>query len=138
MSQSEEKTRHDRTVALIAQERFPYPDSQNPSWKTYLNEPQHTMAITGKEVSVYPDIVVVDTQKNQAAMIGEIETPMTVNEEGATQWKKYSSLVSTFYLYVPVSVQQEVRRLLASYGISVTGLRVYSYDAQGGITISNV
>jgi hypothetical protein len=96
MSQSEEKAGHDKAVALIARVRFPFPDAQNPNWKTYVNEPQRTMGITAKGDSVYPDIVVVDSQKSQAAMIGEVETSMTVNEDGAAQWKRYSSLVVRF------------------------------------------
>jgi hypothetical protein len=116
LTQSEEKSRHDRTVALVAQQEFSYPNTSNPDLQTCLNEPTHIMGIKTSANPIYPDIVVVDKTKNVAVMIGEIETEMTINAAGAGQWRTYSGLCGAFYLYVPASAIWETRNLLTSNG----------------------
>lgn len=137
MSQSAEKWRHDRTVAQVARQRFPYPDSGHPSWKTYLNEPEHTKGVNAQPDTVYPDIVVVD-ERNAVMQLGEIETGMTMNEAETEQWRKYYSLCSNFYLYVPAISKEAVVQLIASQKVQLGALRLYSYDAQGSLLITNV
>ncbi len=123
---------------MVVKLRFGFPDNDHPSWKTYLNEPNQTMGIKKNSESVYPDIVVVDTSKDQVAMIGEVETATTIDQGGAAQWKEYSVLCSTFYLYVPDGYAPQTKELLRTNGISVTGLRTYSYDQAGNVTVANV
>ena len=86
---SQEKSFHDKAVADIAKIKFPFPTKDKPNWKTYLNEPNQTKGINMNGSTIYPDIVVVDTQ-NSAAMIGEVETQSSVNQNEVEQWKEYS------------------------------------------------
>lgn len=123
---------------MVARQRFPFPDAENPNLRTYKNEPERTMGVGSGPDAVYPDIVVVDTMKNVVAMIGEIETEMTINADETLQWRKYSSLGATFYLYVPVDSRWDAQNLLTSNGIKLAGLRMYSYDSLGNLSISNV
>ncbi len=131
------KAVHDQTVADIAKLRFPYPDSAHPDWKTYLNEPNKTMGIKKNSETIYPDIVVVDVSKNQVALVGEIETSDTIDQEGAAQWNKYSKSCDSVYLYVPNGCADDARELLRANNIPLAGLRTYGYDQSGNITITN-
>jgi len=138
MRKKEEEEPHDKAVVEIAKERFPFPDNDHPNWKTYTNpNGEQNMGLRKNQELAYPDIVVVDTQKNVVEMIGEVETASTVNEDHAAQWKEYSSLCSYFYLYVPTNYASEAKRILDSKGIQYLGLRTYEFDAQGKIVISN-
>ncbi len=135
---SEEQKIHDKTVELIAEKRFSFPDDEHPQWKTYVNEPKQIMGIRKNSESVYPDIVVVDVKRNRVVMIGEVETENTVSKDEAEQWKEYSSVCSTFYLYVPEGYAEKAKSLLTDEGIKYSGLRVYSYNEKGEISIRNV
>lgn len=137
MSQPAEKSRHDRTVAQVARQRFPYPSSRHPTWKTFLNEPEHTKGVNAQPDAVYPDIVVVDEQ-NAVMQLGEVETEMTMNEAETEQWKKYYSVCSSFYLYVPANLREAAVQLIALRRVQLGSLRLYSYDAQGSLLITNV
>lgn len=70
--------------------------------------------------------------------LGEIETEMTMNETETEQWKKYYSLCSSFYLYVPANLREAATQLIASKNVQLGALRLYSYDAQGSLLITNV
>jgi hypothetical protein len=136
--EAQEKSLHDKTVADIAKIRFPFPDKDHPNWKTYLNEPNQTKGIKMNGNTVYPDIVVVDTQKNIAEMIGEIESESTVTSEESEQWKEYSKASNTFYLYVPAGKEDDAKKFLTDNKINISGLRTWQYDSNGKITIANV
>lgn len=137
MPQSAEKSCHDVAIAQVARQRFAYPGSGHPSWKTYLNEPEHTKGVNAQPDTVYPDIVVVD-ERNVVMQLGEIETETTMNEAETEQWKKYYLLCSSFYLYVPANLREAAVQLIASRRVQLGGLRLYSYDAQGSLLITNV
>ena len=77
-------------------------------------------------------------EQNAVMQLGEIETEMTMNEAETEQWKKYYSLCSNFYLYVPATSKEEAVQLIASQKVQLGGLRLYSYDAQGNLLITNV
>ena len=134
-----ESEEHDKTVGLIAKARFGFPTSDHPDWKTYTNHPDQTMGVTKKDgIIVYPDIVVVKKPENNLEMIGEVETPVTVNDEEASrEWANYASLQTTFYLYVPNDLIDVAKKLLTKYSITISGLRGYYYDAKGDLNIIN-
>ena len=139
-AESEEKSRHDRLVTEIARLRFAYPNIEHPAYVTYTNEPTQRMGVkTGSSV-VYPDIVVVDASaSNNLELIGEVETEATINQDHVQQWRTYSGLNASFFLYVPSSLVQEARRLLSSNGVNLSGgLRSYSDDAQGNLLITSL
>jgi len=140
MRKKEEEEPHDKAVAEIAKEDFPFPNKNHPNWKTYINpNKEQNKGVRKNQESAYPDIVVVETEKNVAEMIGEVETSSTVNKDHAEQWKEFSSL-STFFLYIPKNYTSEARRILNSMKIPLaySALRTYEFDAQGEIVISTV
>jgi len=71
-------------------------------------------------------------------MIGEVETPSTVSEDEGAQWKEYSILSSSFYLYIPEDCISQAKRILDSQAIQCTGLRTYVFDSNGRIVVRNV
>ncbi len=123
---SQEKSFHDKAVADIAKIKFPFPTKDKPNWKTYLNEPNQTKGINMNGSTIYPDIVVVDTQ-NSAAMIGEIETQSSVNQNEVEQWKEYSR-AGAFFLYVPSGTESTAKNLISQNNVKISGLRRYHYD----------
>jgi hypothetical protein len=135
---SQEKSLHDQAVADVAKARLPYPDKDNPHLKTYLNEPKQTMSVNiGNNKQIYPDIVVVDTQKNVAAILGEVESESTVTSEEAKQWKEYSDATKAFYLYVPKGTEATAKKLISDNSITVAGIRTWKYNSND-IEITNV
>jgi len=137
MRKKGEEEPHDKAVAEIAKVEFPYPNKSYPNRKTYANHPERNMPVKKNEELVYPDIVVVDTEKEKPEMIGEVETASTVSEDHAVQWKEFSSL-HTFFLYIPKNYASEVRRILNSMRIllAYSAVRAYEFDTQGKIVIS--
>lgn len=135
---SQEKSLHDRAVADVAKERLSFPNNDHPNWKTYLNEPDQTMAVNiGNNNKIYPDIVVIDKSKNQVEILGEVESEATVTNEEAEQWKEYSKATSTFYLYVPKGTEAIAKKLISENSITVAGIRTWQYNSSG-IVITNV
>ncbi len=127
--QQEEKSFHDQAVADIAEVKFPFPTEDKPNWKTYLNEPDQTMGISMNGSQIYPDIVVENTQKNTVALIGEVETESSVNQDEASQWKEYSE-AGTLLLYVPKGTEHTAKSLISKNQIDVYGLRTFHYQNQ--------
>lgn len=135
---SQEKSLHDQAVADVAKVRLSYPDKDNPPLKTYINEPKQTMPVNiGNNRQIYPDIVVVDTQKNVAAILGEVESESTVTSEEAEQWKEYSDATNAFYLYIPKGTESTAKKLISDNSITVAGIRTWQYNSSG-IVITNV
>jgi len=135
---SQEKSLHDKAVADVAKVRLSFPDNDRPNWKTYLNEPDQTMAVNvHNNNKIYPDILVVDKLKNQVAILGEVETEATVTSEEAEQWKEYSNATNTFYLYIPKGTEATAKKLIADNSITVAGLRTWQYNSNG-IVITDV
>ena len=133
---SQEKSRHDAIVRVIANQRFRFPNQEHPNWRTCVNEPEKTMGI-GSTDPIYPDIVVVEGPNNTLVMIGEIETEETVTSEHATQWSDYGSKCGTIYLYDPESALATARSIIGASQIRVAGLRSYSVNQMGELLITN-
>jgi len=130
-----EKSQHDTAVRDIARARFGFPTDKQPKWRTFINEPEPTKGVKTTDGSVlYPDIVVVN-DKDSVEMIGEVESDSTVNDEEVAQWRDYSALGTTFYLYVPSGLCQDAKTL--ARGVSITGFREYLYTADGSLKVTN-
>jgi hypothetical protein len=130
-----EKSQHDKAVQDIATARFRFPNKDHPNWQTSVNEPEPTKGVQTSDDSVlYPDIV-VDDDKHAVQMIGEVESESTVNDDEVAQWRDYSALGTTFYLYVPSGLCQEAKAL--AQGVSITGFREYLYTRDGSLKVSN-
>ena len=63
-----ESEEHDKTVGLTARIRFNFPNSDNPTWKTYTKHPKQTKGVSKGNDICYPDIVVVDEITNTLVM----------------------------------------------------------------------
>jgi len=114
--------------------RFQFPTPESPSLRAFANVPEVSMPIrtdTGSEFA--PDIVVVDTSRNQIKIHVAVETAHTVNEEAARhRWLPYSQLAdSAFYLYVPVGYGRRAKRICRRLGIGVYGFRTWRYTPHG-------
>lgn len=141
--EEEEKSLHDKAVAEIAKQRFPFPSDNHPNWRTYINEPESQVGVVSDSETYYPDIVVVDESKGKVdkgtvestavAMLGEVESESTVTQQESKQWKDYSELSNTFYLYVPKGLCDEAKRLASN--IKVSGFREWQFDSKGNIHI---
>jgi len=126
---------HDKAVSLIAKERFPFPDEDHPTWETYINEPEQRRGVIIGGETLYPDIVVVDTEKNTVPKIGEVESQSTVTEtERDQQWKKYAK-VNDFFLYVPRGLCQQARQL--ARGLTIRGFGHYSWNTYGSFSLED-
>jgi len=134
-----ESEEHDKIVGLIAKIRFGFPTSEHPDWKTYTNHPDQTMGVTKRDSTVvYPDIIAVKKPENNLEMIGEVETPATVNDEEASrEWASYASLGTAFFLYVPNDLVANTKELLTKHRVEVSGIRGYYYDEKGDLNIIN-
>lgn len=121
-------------VRDIFEARFQFPTPESPSLRAFANVPEVTMPIrtdTGSELT--PDIVVIDTSRNQVKVHVAVETAHTVNEETAhRRWLPYSQLTdSAFYLYVPVGYGGRAKRICRRLGIGVYGFRTWRYTPHG-------
>lgn len=133
----QEKEVHDRAVVDIAKARFDYSNT-SPTWRTYVNEPKPMKGIPKNSRIIYPDIVVFDTRDDSLQVVAEIETESSVNQEETTQWSEYSSVTGRFFLYVPKGFGLLAKGLLVNNNISYAGLREYSYDSEGKLSVVKV
>lgn len=120
---------HDRAVREIAKERFAFPTSKYPSFKTYVNEPAHNMGIKlGEDNFAYPDIVVADTSGNVLKLLAEVETASTVTDkEAENEWRPFARL-APLYLYVPVGYAERARAIYRRLKIPIVGLRTWRFE----------
>lgn len=134
----EDERRHDELVSLNARSRFAYPSKESPSLRTCVNLPERTLSVNvSKTESLYSDILVVNGVTKKAATIAEIETPTTIDNESALQWKKYSEIPETsFYLFVPQTQLDHVKYIIDFFHLQMTGLRIYTYDNLGRAIIT--
>lgn len=108
-----EKTLHSKAVEKIAEERFRLDGLQ-----VRINT----------EAKYEPDIEAFD--KFGTAVIGEVETAETINEESAKKWKEFGSRCVRFYLYVPEGFEEETLRLLEKYEVNCAGVRAYCLNGK--------
>ena len=132
--------KHARAVRAIAAARFEFPSSEQPTYKTYVNEPEQAMGVPGFDGEpVYPDIVVLEQGRNIVRMLAEVETADTVTDVEAADWAKYSELAHTFYLYVPSGHAQKAKDICKRRHIKVTGIRTWrNLVGEGTIEITEV
>jgi len=136
----EEWSIHDQAVDAVAKQRMNFPSKDEPRRQTYTNPDQkHVMGIGQGNDLVYPDIVVVDLDKKEAIILGEVETESTVDDQSAEQWSDYSRRVNgSFYLYVPEGYEADARKILESNGIKYLGIRTYAFDRSGNVVFNVV
>jgi len=133
---------HDRVVAFIARTRFPFAGQTTwpADYVTMTNVPTRRRSITGSRGEHYPDIVIVDGS-GRVREIGEIE--MTLSAETVPHLRAGSETadadtptgVRHFFLYVPAGMELAAQKLLEDSKISYAGVRGFSVDNGGAITI---
>lgn len=140
-SEETRSLRHNRALTDIVRARFGFPTEDYPTFRTHVNVPHPTMAVQGPDGAIrYPDIVVTEFPHNTAKIVAEVETDDTASAESALQkWSPYSQLGVPFYLYVPLEVIDQAKRLLKEHRIKVAGLRSWRHIVgQRDIDIVNI
>ncbi len=125
---------HMRAVQDIAQARFEFPTTEQPSLRTFVNIPEKTLAVTDTDgTELVPDIVIVDTPGNILRILAAVETQETVTEARAKEaWLPFSKLPdAAFYLYVPVGSGGAAKKICKNLRIDVHGFRTWRYIPQG-------
>lgn len=130
---------HLRALQDIASQRFLFPSEAHPDLKTFLNDPQLTMAVPVNGEVLHPDVVVVKWPEKVVEMLAEVETADTVTEEQARErWVPFSR-VGRLYLFVPVGLAQETKRLCRRFGVDFVGLRTWRYAVgSGSIEVTDI
>jgi hypothetical protein len=129
-----------KAVQDIAPARFEFPTTDFASYRTFVNVPEVTLAVTdddGNEIT--PDIVVVDTPGNVLKISAQVETYEFVNEQQAKEaWARLAALRdSAFYLFVPVGMGAEAKKICRKLDIPVYGFRTWRYTP-GGLEINDI
>ncbi len=122
--------KHDRAVRAIAEARFGFPTADQPSLRTFVNEPEPSLGVKGIDGEpLYPDIVVVEHPRNVVKILAEVETSDTVTEEEAErQWRPFADIAEAFYLYVPYGQTAHAKNICKRLKIKVSGVRAWRYN----------
>ena len=125
---------HLQAVQDIAQARFEFPTTEQPSLRTFVNIPEATLPVTDLNgTELVPDIVVVDTPGNLLKILAHVEIAETVTEDQAKEkWAPMGQLPdAAFYLYVPVGYGGQAKKICKGLKIDVHGFRTWRYIPQG-------
>lgn len=127
---------HHSTVRDVAAARFPFPSDDYPDLETFVNVPEPVMSI-GEE-DLFPDIVVVRMPGKWFEMSAEVETRDSVTEENAREyWLPYSKR-GDFFLFVPVGLAGEAKKIANRAGVDLAGLRTYRHQPIWGLEVNDV
>ena len=135
---NEESRRYNLTeiVAAIANERFAFPNDENPDLRTYVNLPAPTMAIEprGTGEKVFPDIVTVSYPGNYPVAVAQVESKETVTLDQAKYvWSRLQNRDSELYLYVPAGSLAEAKDYAKVAGIKGAKFRTWRWAPNGMI-----
>ena len=123
---------HDIAVKLIAEERFDIPE-----WQVALNPAsERNEALVNGQFALYPDIVAKHAEEIVA--VGEIETPESVCDAEADQWRALGESCPRMYLFVPEGMEEVAAYLIEKYGVSCAGLRKYSIGPDNDLRVESV
>ncbi len=122
----------------IAENRFPFPNNEEPAWQTHINEGENSsMGLPAADGDIYPDIVVINraTATNKYLMAAVI----CVDELGLEDmvlWRQISNIVDFFYVFVAKGRCRRAADLAETGNIDVSGFRWFSPDG-GSIEIND-
>lgn len=118
----EEQGVHDRAIEEITTQL----KLANAALKFFTNpDNMHNCKVEG----YYPDIC--GDKGGRILLIGEVEVENSVNEKEAEQWRLYSLLRRTFYLYVPKTKAKEAEGIINSKDIKVAELWAFTLASSG-------
>jgi hypothetical protein len=130
----------DETRIKAAQEiaalRFKFPTIEHPSYRTYVNVPDVTMAVQVGTTELVPEIVVVEkrsTGETLLKMTAVVAIVEEVNEDEARSlWGPVASIPDqAFYLYVPVGHGAEAKRICRKLNFRPEGYRTWRFTPRG-------
>jgi len=130
----------DETRSKAAQEvaalRFKFPTTAHPSFRTFVNTPDITMAVQAGKAELVPDIVVVErpnTGQMLLKMTAVVAIAEEVNEaEAHALWAPVAAVPDqAFYLYVPVGYGAEAKRICRKLNIHPDGYRTWRFTPRG-------
>ena len=125
-------------VREIADARFQFPSEEFPAYRTYVNVPEVTMAVQigegGEEV--VPSIVVVErlkTGESRLVITAQVCGREQVNEAEARRvWVRCTAIPNqAFYLYVPVGLGAQAKKICRRLGIRPEGFRTWRTTPRG-------
>ena len=125
-----------QAITEIAAGRFEFPSPEFPSFRTYVNSPEVTMAVQVGEDEIIPSIVVVEkikTGETRLVMTAQVCAPEDVSEgEAKRLWSRIASVPEqAFYLYVPVGLGLEAKKICKRLKIDVEGFRTWRTTPRG-------
>lgn len=133
---------HDDVVRFVAANRFPFPGQTTwpADYVTLTNVPTRRRSVPADGGEYFPDIVVVDAT-GKTREIGDVEEMLDPGK--VKLWKAASAAgdelpdygTRIFFLYVPAGKEAEAQKLLDDNGIPYAGVRGYTADEQGRISI---
>jgi len=134
---------HDAVVDLIAKTRYPFPDQTDwaTSYVTITNTPTPQRSVMSAQGEAFPDIVIVDADTGQVAELGEVE--VEVGAHLVSKWREYAAMTKMhadsgaphFFIYVPDGMATETLALLREHDVPFGGLRIWSIDVDGLVSI---
>ena len=136
---SEESRRFELETAVrqLARDRFPYPNEENPDYRTYTNLPSPTLALEftaggASAAQVFPDIVVVEHPRNRPIIVAQVETRETVTRRQAELvWAPLENVEAPLYIYVPAGLVGQARDHALAAGIRNARFRSWRRQPDG-------
>ena len=116
-----EQFEHDRVIRVLqAKYKRKYEVAINPG-------AEQNAAVGVGELAMYPDLVLFGQERNRRVQgTVEVETTESINTlEAQAEWGPFSKLRTPFFLYVPASSIDTVRRLCAEHGIDPAEIWTY-------------
>ncbi len=125
-----------KAVREVADARFKFPTPEFAAYRTHINVPEISMAVQVGKEEIVPSIVVVEktsTGHTTLVMTAEVCSTEMVNEGvGKQVWARIASVPDqVFYLYVPVGLGAEAKRICRRLKIEVAGVRTWRTTPRG-------
>ena len=127
-----------KAVREIVEARFQFPSEEHAAYRTHVNVPDVVMGVQigagGEEVA--PSIVVVErlkTGESNLVMTAQVCGREQVNEADARRvWARCAAIPNqAFYLYVPVGLGAEAKKICRRLGIRAEGFRTWRTTPRG-------
>jgi hypothetical protein len=125
-----------KAVTEIAAQRFDFPTERHPAYRTYVNVPDVTMGVQVGDEELVPSIVVTErlkTGESWLVMTAGVCGREHVNEgEARRLWVPLAKLPGpAFYLFVPVGLGAEAKKICRKLGIRPEGFRTWRTTPRG-------
>ena len=106
---------------------YNYPNATHPSLITFTNHPLKNKTVYDPDGNeLYPDIVIINSFTNKIVMIGEVETTGSLNEIEVEQWRQFTRLSTTVYIFYPKGLYAKMSNLCKK--VPLTGFFEYNKE----------